>query len=145
MQSTNYVSETQPASTGHSFQVQTYTACLACHPLPQQLAQFTTSAISNQVQSIKAALDLWAVSKAPPALSAKYGTRAWEYTTPGDLSPGGPGPSSTEQALLPVNIQKARFNLYVVLNDGSFGVHNGPFTVELLDTAEAWVDEELNK
>jgi hypothetical protein len=145
MQSTNYVSETQPASTGHSFAVQAYDTCLACHPLPQQLAQFTTSAISNEVASIKAALDLWAVTKAPASLRAAYGTRAWEYTTPGDLSPGGPGPNSTEQSLIPVTIQKARFNLYIVLNDGSFGVHNGPFAVTLLDTAQGWVDEELSK
>ena len=106
---------------------------------------FTSSAISNQMQTIKASLDLWAVTKAPTALRAKYGTLAWEYTTPGTLSQGGPGPSSTEQALVPVNIQKARFNLYLVLNDGSFGVHNGPFAVTLLDTAQTWVDVELNR
>jgi hypothetical protein len=145
MQATNYVSESQPAGTGHSFQVQTFDSCRACHPLPEQLAQFTSSAISNQVQTIKASLDLWAVTKAPTALRAKYGTLAWEYTTPGTLSQGGPGPSSTEQALVPVNIQKARFNLYLVLNDGSFGVHNGPFAVTLLDTAQTWVDVELNR
>jgi hypothetical protein len=145
MQRTNYLSGAQAVSSGHTFQVQAYDRCLACHPLPQQLAQFTQSAISNQVQSIKTALDLWAATKAPQALRSKYGTRAWEYTTPGDLSPGGPGPSSAEQAQIPVNIQKARFNLYLVLYDGSFGVHNGPFTVTLLDTAETWVDEELSQ
>ncbi|HZR17741.1 MAG TPA: multiheme c-type cytochrome [Verrucomicrobiae bacterium] len=145
MQSTNSVNGAQPATSGHTFQVQAYDTCLACHPLPEQLAHFTQSAISNQVQTIKAALDLWAVTKAPQALSAKYGTRAWEYSTPGDLSPGGPGPSSAEQTQIPVNIQKARFNLYLVLYDGSFGVHNGPFTVTLLDTAETWVDQELSQ
>jgi len=56
-----------------------------------------------------------------------------------------PGPGSSEQALVPVNIQKARFNLYLVLYDGSYGVHNGPFAVTLLDTAQTWVEEELNK
>jgi hypothetical protein len=144
MQSTNYVSETQPAVTGHSFQVQSFDTCRRCHPLPEQLADFTSSAISNQVQTIKMALDLWAATKAPLTLQTKYGSRAWEYTTPGDLSPGGVGPTSSEQALIPVNIQKARFNLYLVLYDGSFGVHNAPFAVTLLDTAQNWVDEELN-
>lgn len=145
MQASNYVSEAQPATTGHSFRVQTFDMCLTCHPLPEQLAQFTTGAISNQVQSIKASLDLWAMTKAPAALRINYGTRAWEYTNPGDLSPGGPGPSSAEQAQVPVNIQKARFNLYLVLYDGSFGVHNARFAVTLLDTAQNWVDQELNK
>ncbi len=145
MQSTNFVSEAQPAVTGHKFEVQSFDTCRTCHPLPEQLAQFTTSAISNQVQTIKADLDLWAMTKAPAALRANYGTRAWEYTSPGDLSPGGSGPASTEQTLVPVNIQKARFNLYLVLYDGSYGVHNAPFAVTLLDTAQNWVQEELNK
>jgi hypothetical protein len=145
MQSTNFVSEAQPAVSGHSFAVQSFDTCRACHPLPEQLAQFATGAISNQVQRIKAELDLWAITKAPDALRASYGTRAWEYTTPGDLSPGGSGPSSSEQALVPQNIQKARFNLYLVLYDGSYGIHNAPFAVTLLDTAENWVEEELNK
>jgi hypothetical protein len=47
--------------------------------------------------------------------------------------------------LIPVNIQKARFNLYLVLYDGSFGVHNPLFVVTLLDTAQSWVQAELNQ
>jgi hypothetical protein len=144
MQSTNYVSATQPASTGHSFEVQQFNTCLSCHPLPQQLVEFTTTSVSNEVQYIKAELDFWALTKAPAALRTKYGVRAWEYTNPGDLSPGGPGPNSSEQALIPINIQKARFNLYLVLYDGSFGVHNGPFTVTLLDAAENFIDKEFD-
>jgi hypothetical protein len=73
-----------------------------------------------------------------------YGTSAWEYTNSGDLSPGGPGPSSSQQALIPVNIQKARFNLYIVLYDGSYGVHNAGFAVTLLEAAQTWIDQELN-
>ncbi len=145
MQATNYVSETQPASTGHNFQVQSFDGCRACHPLPQELAQFTTAAISNEVQTIKASLDLWAMTKAPASLQTNYGTRAWEYTNPGTLSPGGSGPSTTEQALIPVNIQKARFNLYLVLYDGSYGVHNASLAVTLLDTAQTWVEQELSQ
>ena len=145
MQSTNYVSASRPAVTGHKFEVQAFDVCLKCHPLPQELVQFTTSAISNQVHTIKTGLDLWAITKAPDSLRTKYGTRAWEYTNPGDLSPGGSGPSTSEQALVPGNIQKARFNLYLVLYDGSFGVHNAPFAVTLLDTAQTWVEEELSK
>jgi hypothetical protein len=75
--------------------------------------------------------------------TARYGTRAWEYTVPGWLSPGGPGPTSTLQALIPVNIRKARFNLYLVLYDGSLGVHNPLYSVTLLDTAQNWVDQAL--
>lgn len=144
MQSTNYVSESLPAVTGHAFQVQSFDVCRSCHSLPEQLAQFTTTAISNQVQTIKAQLDFWAATKAPESLRTKYGNSAWEYSNPGDLSPGATGPTSAEQALIPVNIQKARFNLYLVLYDGSYGVHNAGLAVTLLDAAQSWVDQELN-
>jgi hypothetical protein len=97
------------------------------------------------IQRVKAWLDLWAATEAPDSLWSKYGTRAWEYSTPGELSPGGSGPNSTEQAQIPDNIKKARFNLYLVRNDGSYGVHNGPYSVTLLDAAENWVLEELNQ
>ena len=144
MPSVPYQSPTQPAVTGHSFQVRDFDTCRDCHPLPEALVQFTTGAISNQIQQIKGLLDQWATTKAPAALRSKYGARAWEYTNPGELSAAGPGPDATEQALLPVNIQKARFDLYLVFHDGSFGVHNGPFALTLLSTARNWVTAELN-
>jgi hypothetical protein len=130
---------------GHTFKVQTYNSCRGCHPFPEDLAQLSTSGVSNQIQNIKASLDLWATTKAPAALRTQYGSRAWEYTTAGALSGGGAGPSNSEQALIPVNIQKARFNLYLVLQDGSYGIHNGPYIITLLNTARDWVAEELAK
>lgn len=145
MQRAPYQSEAQPAVTGHSFKVQSYDLCLQCHPFPQLLQEFAKIAVTNQIGDVKLVLDLWAVTKAPLSLRTKYGTRAWEYTAPGELSPGGPGPKAAEQAQIPVNIRKARFNLYLVQNDGSFGVHNGPYAITLLETALNWVAEELNK
>ena len=133
-----------PALHGHSFAVDKYDACEQCHSQPAGLVEFTKSVVSGQIQDIKSALDLWGQTKAPEPLRTKYGALAWEYTTPGDLSPAGSGPTSDEQALIPVTIQKARFNLYLVLYDGSFGVHNGPFSLTLLDAAQAWVQAELN-
>jgi hypothetical protein len=62
------------------------------------------------------------------------------------LSPGGPGPNTTEQLnLIPVNIRKARFNLYLLLYDGSYGVHNVLYGVTLLETARGWIQAELSK
>jgi len=133
----------QPAVTGHSFRVESYNVCLQCHPEPEQLADFTMTAVSVQIQQIKSELDLWATTKAPSALRTKYGALAWEYSTPGDLSTGTAGPNATEQAQIPDDIKKARFNLYLVQNDGSFGVHNGPFVIALLDNARNWVETEL--
>ena len=147
MQRTPFVSETQPAVTGHSFKVTQFDLCLNCHPLPEALATFVMDSVSNQIQQVKSDLDYWAANttnQAVQVLWAKYGDLTWEYTTPGQLSSGGPGPNETEQTQIPANIRKARFNLYVVLNDGSFGVHNGPYAVALLDAAEDWIDEELD-
>jgi hypothetical protein len=37
----------------------------------------------------------------------------------------------------------ARFDLYLVLYDGSYGVHNGPYDIELLEAAQRWIESEL--
>jgi hypothetical protein len=134
--------------TGHTFEVNSYDICAKCHgnaATAKALATFARTVTSYQIQLLKTWLDAWALMKAPDALRIKYGTRAWEYTTPGDLSPGGSGPDSTEQGQIPDSIKQARFNLYLVLYDGSYGVHNGPLTSELLDTAQNWVQNAMNQ
>ena len=140
-----------PANTGHTFAItaSSYKGCQECHPLPEMLTEFAQTVVSNQIQQVKAALDLWATTKAPGALT-KYQARAWEYTTPGTLSilPAGTtnvAPSSAEQALIPDNIKKARFNLYIVFHDGSYGVHNGRFATTLLTDAMTMIQQEMKK
>jgi hypothetical protein len=144
MQTEEYESAEHPAVTGHSFKVETYNACISCHNFPGLLTQFAQGSVSNKVQQTKSYLDLWATTKAPQALQTKYGVRAWEFTTAGELS-GGVGPNATEQALIPENIRKARFNLYIVLYDGSYGVHNPHYAVGLLEASQNWIQQELEK
>ncbi len=136
------------AVTGHSFKVGLYEACADCHgngANAEGLVKLFHEIVANQIQQVKGMLNTWAATKAPGSLYATYGTRAWEYTTPGDLSPGGLGPNAAGQLLIPDNIKKARFNLYMVLYDGSYGTHNGPHAFTLLDAARNWVQQELNK
>ncbi len=140
-----FVSEAQPAISGHKFKVDSFDSCLNCHPFPELLTDFTTSIVSNRISEVKASLDLWAATKAPDQLRTNYGNRAWEYTTPGDLSPGGVGPTSALQAQIPDAIKKARFNLYLVKYDGSYGVHNPLYSLDLLALARDWVQQELSK
>ena len=146
MQTAPYQSPTQPAVTGHTFEVNSYGVCAGCHGSAanaSNLLVFVSEIITNQIQAVQASLNQWAITKAPAILgTARYGTRAWEYTIPGSLSPGGPGPTTTLQAQIPVNIQKARFNLYLVLYDSSLGVHNPLYSLTLLDTAQNWVEQE---
>jgi len=145
MQTREFESEALPAITGHSFRVESYGMCVECHPYPEVLVDVVGTAVSDEIQRLKAALDLWATTKAPEALRSKYGALAWEYTTPGELSSGGPGPTEAEQAQVPEGIKKARLNLYLVLYDGSLGVHNPTHISGLLYAAEKWVGDELSK
>lgn len=138
-----YVDEAHPGMTGHSFRVESYESCTECHSLPELLQDFTGLVIVSRMQQLKTALDQWATTKAPVALRTKYGKLAWEYTVPGELSTGSPGPSSSEQNQIPPRIKYARFNLYIINNDGSLGTHNAQHILALLDAADAWVQEEL--
>jgi hypothetical protein len=134
-----------PAITGHNFTVQLFNECLPCHPYPKDFAQLAMGVVTNRIQHIKFELDTWGLTKAPATLRNTYGRRSWEYTTPGELSSGGSGPTAAQQPLIPVNIRKARFNLYLVQRDRSFGVHNGNYIISLLDNAQSWVEAELNR
>jgi len=104
-------------------------------------------------------LNNWAATKAPAALQTN-GVVAWEYTTPGGLilqtnslgyatgwtqldHVNYSGPNAAGQALIPDNIKKARFNLYLVINDGSLGAHNLTFALDLLYAAQILVEQEL--
>ena len=135
---------------GHTFAVATYQLCYNCHNNPAALVQFVTNTIASQIQETKSDLDLWATIVAPAstnaalaAMAKQYGALAWEYTAPGSLSTGTAGPSTSQQALIPDDIKMARFDLYLVYYDGSFGVHNGPYDIELLQAAQSWVANEL--
>jgi nitrate/TMAO reductase-like tetraheme cytochrome c subunit len=140
----DYQDEAHPALTGHSFREIAYNACLSCHPYPEDLVFYTGLVISARIDEIKDLLDLWATTRAHNALRSKYQELAWEYTDPGDLSAGDDGPDETEQELIPDNIKKARFNLYLVAYDGSLATHNPYHTLDLLDAAYSWVVAELS-
>jgi len=145
----------------HSFTVSSDTVCFNCHETdPEILEQFfLTPAVSNNVVTLITALNRWAALKAPAALQTN-GVVAWEYTTPGGLtwqtnSSGSvtgwtldnpvnfTGPNTAGQALIPDNIKRVRFNLYLVLNDGSMGVHNPSLAINLLNAAQIWMEQLL--
>jgi hypothetical protein len=152
-----------PAIThSHTF-VPTYDVCSNCHD-GQAAQAFFTAYLSNSVAGVISGLNRWASTKAPASLRTN-GVVAWEYTTPGGLTwtndafgnvkswtlsvpPNFTGPDADGQALLRTNypnILKARFDLYLLLNDGSFGVHNPPYARQLLSAAQYFIIVELNK
>jgi hypothetical protein len=140
----------QPPTAGHHFQIDNnYGVCASCHGSAANASNtvvFVQGTISSKIQTVQGLLVNWATNKAPAILgTASYGTSAWEYTTPGELSPGGPGPNTAQQGLIPLNIKMARFNLYLVFHDASFGVHNPLYSLALLNTAQSMVQTELKK
>ncbi len=135
------------AVSGHKFTVTSYDACVGCHGsgANEDSVRIWRGIYEDQMQAVKDKLDQWALTKAPEVLRTNYGVRSWEYTRPGDLSPGGVGPNEAGQALIPDTIKMARFNLYLVLYDGSYGLHNGSHAFKLLNAARDWVQQELDE
>jgi len=147
MQTSPYQSASAPANTGHAFTVTSFTVCEQCHgPDASNLVDFAMSEfLPAQTSRVTAALDQWAATKAPAALYAKYGNLAWEYSTPGTLSSGTAGPTTSEQALIPDNIKKARFDVYLANNDAASGIHNPQFVIALCNAALSFVQAELGQ
>jgi hypothetical protein len=143
--------ESEVGTADHSFAAQP-AHCAPCHSEASAVAliSVTQADLRQRVGIVKERLDFWALTKAPPALREKYGSLAWEYSQPGSLSnpddsPDRRGPTTAEQAGVPDAIKQARFNLYLVVQDGSFGVHNGKFSRQLLQVAEEKLNSELVK
>jgi hypothetical protein len=148
----NNPSSTNAVYTGHAFQVR-FENCVICHistNAAERAVADTQQEVKTQIGTVKNLLDQWATTKSPADLQAKYGALAWEYTTPGQLSNTNnvatiKGPTTAEQSNVPDAIKQARLNLYLVDNDGSYGVHNGAYSRYLLNIAKTNVTTELNR
>lgn len=129
--------------TGHTFKMDTKNCTLSgCHssvPLYEETMLTTT----NSITRIVTLLNQWAVSKGP-GLGLTNGANNWDYTTTGALAPtpntpnAGP-PSSHQATRIPDAIKQARFNIYMLLHDGSLGVHNPRYASALTADAESKV------
>ncbi len=150
-------SDAPPATTqSHTFAVASDAVCLNCHSSDPGSSG---PGISNEVTTVLVLLNNWAATQAPAALQTN-GAVIWEYTMPGGLilqtnslgyatgwiqldQVNYKGPNAAAQALIPDNIKKARFDLYLVVNDGSLGAHNWIFALNLLSSAESLIYQEL--
>jgi hypothetical protein len=137
--------EENPNYTGHTFEPELH-GCTAtgCHSTEDVAHILWTGAQSESkaaIQNVKSLLDQWALTKASEPLREKYGALAWEFSNEGQLSnpsgdPSITGPTSAEQSGIPDEIKKARFLLYMVEHDASYGIHNGDYSRFLLGEAE---------
>jgi PKD repeat protein len=135
--------------TGHTFALDTKGCALGgCHTTSVPDWQGFQNTTSNSLISVVNLLNQWATNNGPTLFGANYTNylqNAWEFTTPGSLATiTNPGPSKTDQVLLPNAIKQARFDLYMVQNDGSYGVHNPGYVPFLLSDATTKVNVQLN-
>jgi len=140
--------ESNPNFTGHTFEP-TALGCIDCHTLwNEAAAEAVIGAVQDnikaRIQEVKAVLDNWGLTKSPEPLRSQYGALAWEFNSAGQLSnPDGSlrGPTNAEQSAIPDEIKKARFLLYLVEHDASFGLHNPTYTQRLLDDSQAFAEQ----
>ncbi|MEY4388016.1 MAG: hypothetical protein RLY20_3299 [Verrucomicrobiota bacterium] len=131
--------------TGHTFALATNN-CTLCHgSVPNYEEQRTT--ISNRIVGVVALLNKWATNNGPAIFGTNYSNylqNGWEYTTISSLATvTNAGPSGSDAAKVPDPIKQARFNLYMVNNDGSGGVHNPGFSSYLITDASNKVQTVL--
>lgn len=132
-----------PHHTGHTFELR-LESCVDCHgttETAQLLILSTQTNIKARIQEVKNLLDEWGANRAPEPLREKYGALSWEFNYVGELSNQGDaslrGPTPAEQSAIPDDIKKARFLVYLVAYDGSYGLHNGRHARFLLNEAKA--------
>jgi PKD repeat protein len=133
--------------TGHSFEMDTKNCTLSgCHgSVPNYEETMVTT--TNNISRVVNLLNQWAIAKGTNTFGStnatKYGMNGWDFTTTGALAPtpntSNAGPSSGDQVKIPDAIKQARFNLYMVLHDGSLGVHNPRYANALTADAESKV------
>jgi PKD repeat protein len=151
----SYAVNSSTNNSGHTFAVDVKGCALAgCHTSYSEDAlhlkiEDLQEQESNSITSLVSLLNQWATNKAPALLGAtdysKSLENSWEYSTKGELATGSKsGPVATNQVKLPDAIRKARYNLYMVYNDSSLGVHNPTYTKFLLADAETNVLSQLS-
>jgi hypothetical protein len=115
----------------HTYTVSFDKGCAPCHT-PTDAAARTSAAkeeVISGLYALKARMARWA--------QATFGDpRFWDY--PSLLSEEGVTPPN--QALVPIEVKRARHNFYFDLRDGSMGPHNAPYALHLIQVANDNLD-----
>jgi hypothetical protein len=154
---TGTISATNPVYHGHKFQWQYsgYVGCVVsgCHDQDAATIPDAMLAVSNSMATVQlntmtsmsnlvAMLNTWALNSGSNYLGTNWNASkqyCWEYssllvsTNFGPAYPGLKAPSSSAQALLPNSIKQARYELYHLYRESSYGVHNPAYTIYLLN------------
>lgn len=114
----------------HTFVVDLATSCQPCHTADGAAARIASARgeILSQMAVVKSRLESWALTT--------FGDKnLWDYTA---LLPA--GTTAPPITSIPMEIRRARHNLYYVIRDGSYGPHNAPYSLYLMERANANLD-----
>jgi hypothetical protein len=114
----------------HTFTVSLDTGCAPCHTAADAAARSTSvkGEIQNSLLALRTRMQTW-------SQQAFNNPDLWDYTS---NIPEGETPPN--QAQVPLQVKRSRYNYYFVLNDGSYGIHNTPYTRYLLTVANQQLD-----
>ena len=109
----------------HSFLVN-LNACVTCHTSGDvsSLLQTLENEIGTDLANLNSRMSNW-------ASNAGLGATGWDYSSNGGTS---------AQSTLPIQILRARYNYYFIVNDRSLGVHNDKYTRDLIAYANQQLD-----
>ena len=114
----------------HTFTVSLDVSCAPCHTAADAAARETT--LQTQIQDDLVALRTRMANWAQATFNDP---NVWDYTT--NI------PSTSKipnQALIPIQVKRARHNYYFILLDRSSGVHNAVYTNYLLNWSNIGLD-----
>jgi hypothetical protein len=119
----------------HTFTVSLDVSCQPCHTTPDAAAR--AGQVRNEVLTgllvLRTRMENWA--------KTKFGdSRFWDYYTLADEDPAVQSQIQAIQSQVPIEIKRARHNYYFIRRDNSFGVHNTPYTRQLLAFSQSQLD-----
>lgn len=118
----------------HTFTVSLDTSCAPCHTAADAAAR--SDAVRNEflngLLALRTRMENWA--------QGAFNNPAWWDYTSLITEEGGTAPTSSQEAQVPIEIKRARYNYYFLLREGSFGIHNTPYSRYLLNIANQNLD-----
>ncbi len=116
----------------HTMTVSFDQSCSPCHTAADAAARYAIRGNTElQLYALRTRMENWARSTTFTGPNISNDPDMWMYTL--DITALGKTPPN--QAQVPIEIKRARHNYFFILRDGSYGVHNAPYTRHLLNAA----------
>jgi cytochrome c5 len=118
----------------HTMTVSFDQSCSPCHTPADAAARYAIRGNTElQLYALRTRMENWARATVFTGPNISNDPDMWMYTT--DIVALGKTPPAQSQ--VPIEIKRARHNYWFILRDGSFGVHNAPYTRHLLNAANS--------